>query len=465
LQEIKKIRNYDQLIAHGDVEVRKKVLELMDAVLQDVDAGKRIREIMSLNGDILTVGECTWDLSKKKNIYLIGAGKACNAMAEAVCDIMGERICKGIISVKIEEEQDHYCNTDVYTGGHPLPNEEGMEAAKRIIELIDQADSDDLFISVISGGSSALLTYPVEGITLEDEIMTQDLLLKSGAKIIEINAVRRHISRTNGGRIAEMICKKNGSELISLMVGDAVGRPPTSNRGKSVVFYGTPVAADGTTIQDARNMIDNYNLAEKLPKSVVDFIMDDAKIKETPKEFDNKLTTFLVGSLSDSCESAIVAADNMGIPLIILTTFLEGESREAGQFLSSIAREIKAMERPITPPCFIICAGETTTSIDSLPKGIGGPSQELVLGLAIGIKNFKGIAGASIDTEGTDGSTLYAGGIVDGSTIDRLEGANVNVYEALRTHFSGNALMAIEDNIFTGNTGTNLCDFNVIYIS
>ncbi|MBP7278869.1 MAG: DUF4147 domain-containing protein [Sedimentibacter sp.] len=461
---MKKIRNYDQLISHGDIEARIKVLQLMDAVLQDVDAGKRIQEIMSLDGDILTIGERSWDISKKKNIYLIGAGKACNAMAQAVCDVMGERISRGIISVKVKEEHDHYFNTEVYVGGHPLPNEEGMKAARRMLELINQAGSDDLFISVFSGGSSALLTYPVNGITLEDEIATQDILLKSGAKIIEINAVRRHISRTNGGRLAEMICKEKGAELISIMVGDSVGQPPTSNRGKPVVFYGTPVAADDTTIQDARNMIVNYNLGKKLPKSVIDFIWDDDKVMETPKQFDDKLTTFLVGSLADSCESAIAAANNMGIPYIILTTFLEGESREAGQFLSSIAREVKTMKRPITPPCFVICAGETTTRIDSPPKGIGGPSQELVLGLSIGIRNFQCIAGASIDTEGTDGPTIYAGGIVDGSTIDRFEAVNINVYEALRTHVTGNALMSIGDNIFTGNTGTNLCDLNVIYI-
>ena len=120
---------------------------------------------MSLEGDILTVGTRRWDLSKKGKVYLLGAGKACNAMAQAVCDVLGERITKGIISVKIVEEQDRYCNTDVYVGGHPLPNEEGMEAAGRMIELIENASADDLFICVCSGGSSALLTYPVEGIS------------------------------------------------------------------------------------------------------------------------------------------------------------------------------------------------------------------------------------------------------------------------------------------------------------
>lgn len=464
MNAITKIRNYDTLVSNGDVEAREKVLRLMDAVLQDVDAGKRICEIMSLDGDILTVGERTWDLRTKKRIFLFGAGKACNAMAQAVCSIMGDRITKGIIAVKIKEPQDHYCNTDVYVGGHPLPNADGIVAAQKILEMIDQANADDLFISVISGGSSALLTYPVEGISLEDEIAAQDLLLKSGAKILEINAVRRHISRTNGGRLTERICEK-GAEIISLMVSDGVGRLPTANRGVPVEFFGTPVAADSTTIQDARNMIKNYDLADKLPKGVLDFIMDDGRIRETPKSFGNNLVTFLIGSVGDSCEAALEAAREMNVPIMVLSTYMEGESRDMGYILSSVVREIRYLRRPIAPPCFVVCAGEATTSIHSPPLGIGGPSQELTLGLAIGIRNMEGVAGASIDTEGTDGTTHYAGGLVDGYTISRLDANNINVFETLRNHSAGNALLALGDNIFTGNTGTNLCDFNVLYIS
>jgi glycerate 2-kinase len=330
--------------------------------------------------------------------------------------------------------------------------------------MIDQADTDDLFISVISGGSSALLTYPVEGISLEEEIAAQDVLLKSGAKILEINAVRRHISRTNGGRIAERICEK-GAELINLVVSDGVGRLPTSDRGVPVEYFGTPVAGDGTTIQDARNMMENYNLADKLPRNIVDFIMDDSRVRETPKSFRENVVTFVIGAVGDSCESAIATAAKMNVPIMVLSTYMEGESREAGYILSSIIREIRHLRRPIAPPCFVVCAGETTTSIQSQPLGMGGPSQELTLALAIGIRNMDGIAGASIDTEGTDGTTPYAGGIVDGYTIRRLEAKNINVFEALRNHSTGNTLLAIEDNIFTGNTGTNLCDFNVFYIS
>jgi len=462
---ITKIRNFKHITDHGDKEARMKTLELMDFVLQEVDAYKRIKEIMSLKENILRIGIKQWDLSQKKHIYLIGAGKACNAMAQAVCDVLWDRITKGIISVKIVEDQDRYCNTDVYIGGHPLPNAEGMKAAQKMIGLIRQADKDDLFISVCSGGSSALLTYPVEGITLDEEIAVQDLLLRSGAKILEINAVRRHISRTNGGRLAEMICHEIGAELISFQISDAVGKINIVDRNIPASFYGTPFGADQTTIQNARDMIANYDLKNILPKSVVEYLFDDSRVKETPTEIaPNKITTFVMGSLEDSCAAAEKAAKKMGINCMVLTTYLEGESSEAGVFLSSLAREIKFNNRPISKPCFVVCAGETTCSVQNA-RGIGGPSQELTLGASIGLRGIHGVAVASIDTEGTDGPTIYAGGIVDGTTFDRLECAGENVYEALRYHYSGNALEKVRDSIFTGNTGTNLCDFNVLYIS
>jgi len=464
MSQTMKIKNYEQLVSNGDSAAREKVLLLMEEVLKELDVSKTIHKIMRLDGDILTVGERTWDLSKKKNIYLVGAGKACNAMAQAVCEILGERLSKGIISVKITEPTDYYINTEVYVGGHPLPNAEGMAAAHKMLEFADNASEDDLFISIISGGSSALLTCPVDGITLEDEILAQDLLLKSGAKILEINAVRRHISRTNGGRLAERILNR-GCELISLFISDAVGQMPITNPGKPTEFYGTPAAPDRSTIQDARNMIANYNLAHKLPPNIVNYIMDDSKVQETPKKFNDKITMFVLGGVADSCEAAVLAAGKMGIPVLILSTFMEGESREAGVVISSIVREIRRRKRPIEPPCFIVCSGETTTNITLPPSGMGGPSHEMVMGFAIAIRGMEGIAGASIDTEGTDGTTPYAGGITDGQTFRRLEEQGLSIYEALRSHSAGNALEAIGDNIFTGNTGTNVCDFNVFYIN
>jgi len=464
VERLSKIKNFESLVSHGSVTPRSYVLQIIDKVLEELDASRLIEALMCLEDASLRVGARRWDLSGIDNIYLVGAGKACNAMAQAVCRVLGNRLSKGIISVKIAEPQDSYINTEVYIGGHPLPNKAGMEAAVKMLELAANATERDLFISVISGGSSALLTYPVEGITLEDEIAAQDALLKSGANILEINAVRRHISRTNGGRLAEGILA-SGAELISVIVSDAVGARPTQSPEVPVAFFGTPCAPDRTTIQDARDTIANYALKDRLPVSIIDYLYDDSRVLETPKSLGDGITIFKIGSVADSCEIACRVAERMGIPLLTLTTHLEGESREAGYFLSSIAREIKYMNRPVKPPCLVVCSGETTTSIQSPPAGIGGPSHELTIGFAIGIRGIEGIACASIDTEGTDGTTMNAGGIVDGGTFKQLEEIGISPFEALRNHSAGDALNALNDAIHTGNTGTNVCDFNIMYIS
>ena len=464
MEPITKIRNQDALLQHGDKAAREAALGLLNRVLEDVDAGRCIRKQMRLEGDTLWVGERSWDLRNKRNIYLFGAGKACNAMAQAVCDILGRRITKGIIAVKIAEANDRYVNTDVYVGGHPLPNAEGMEAARAMLSMIENAAPGDLFISVISGGSSYLLTYPVDGISLEDEITAQDMLLKTGANIVEINAVRRHISRTNGGRMAEKIMAA-GAELINLFASDSVGIVPAANRGIPVTAAGTPVAADNTTIQDARDMILKYGLKDTLPVSIIDYLWDDARVRETPKVFNERVTSFRVCVVSDLCEAAVRGAEAMGIPIMVLTSCIEGESREAGVFLSTIVREIRQWGRPIAAPCFIVCAGETTVRVVSPPEGMGGPSQELALSVAEGIRGMTGVACAAVDTDGTDGPTLYAGGLVDGQTVERLLAQGINADSALKNHSAGDALKQAGDLIFTGNTGTNLCDLNIIYIA
>lgn len=462
---MKKIKNYEQLTAHGDALSRKIVLDITERTLQKLDSYERIKSIMRLDGDILHIGTKTWDLSKKKNVYLLGAGKACNHMAMAVDEVLGDKLTKGIAIVKIKEETDHFQNTDVYVGGHPLPNEAGYEACLKILELVDQAGPDDLFIVVISGGSSALMSCPREGITLEDEIKTTDIMLKSGAGIYEVNAIRRHISALNGGMLAKRI-ESVGAELIGFGISDAVGTPATGDIGIPYPKYtSTPMGPDKTTLEDARRVIREYDVAEKLPKNVVDYLMNAGPEGETPKAFPHN-TYFLLNTLPDSCIYAKEIAEDMGIPAIILSSFLEGESRDAGTFFASIARESQAYGNPIQPPCVILSSGETTTRIpdNNLITGHGGPGQELTLSFAIAAQKTKGACMLSIDSEGTDGTTSAAGGICDSTSYADAVSKNVDVHAALRGHACYEALTKMEDAVFTGNTGTNLCDFNVLYI-
>ncbi len=209
-----KIKNADELLRHGDVESRRIVLDITEQTLRHLDAYERIKSITHMEGDVLCIGSKRWDLSQKRHVYLLGAGKACNHMARAVDEILGDHLTKGIAIVKIKEPIDVFLHTEIYVGGHPLPNETGLLACKEILKLVDNATEDDLFIGVVSGGSSALMSCPVEGISLQDEIDTTDIMLKSGASIFEINAIRRHISQFNGGMLAKRIAGR-GAELIA----------------------------------------------------------------------------------------------------------------------------------------------------------------------------------------------------------------------------------------------------------
>lgn len=461
----KKIKNREALLSHGDIDGRKIVLDITEKTLQHLDAYERIKSIARMEGDVLCIGSRRWDLSKKRNVYLLGAGKACNHMAMAIDEILGEHLTRGIAIVKIKEDTDVFRRTDVYVGGHPLPNEEGLRACKEIIKLVDSANEDDLFIVVISGGSSALMSCPIEGITLQDEIDTTDVMLKSGAGIYEINAIRRHISAMNGGMLAKRI-RSRGAELIGFGISDAVGTPATGDIGEPYKNYkGTPMGPDQTTLEEARQVIRDYDVADRLPKSVVDYIMNVGPEGETPKAFPEN-TYFLINSLPDSCLTAKRISEEMGIPAIILTSYLEGEAKDVGTVFASLAREIQNYGNPIKPPCVLLCSGEATTKIldNSVITGHGGPGQELTLSYSISGKKAPGCVCLSIDSEGTDGTTVVAGGMTDSTSYDTACEKGIDVFENLRGHACFEALDAMGDAVFTGNTGTNLCDFNVMYV-
>lgn len=460
-----KIKNRAEILSQGDVESKQILLDITEKTLNRLDAYNRIKSIMHMEGSVLCIGEKRWDLSKKKHVYMIGAGKACNAMTMAVDEILGDYLTRGFAIVKIAEDTDFYRHTEVFVGGHPIPNEEGLRACQLILDVVDNSGPDDLFITLMSGGSSALMGCPVPGITLDDEKTTTDVLLKSGAGIMEINAVRRHISQMNGGNLAKRI-RAVGADMIGFSIFDVVGYPPT---GDISIPYphltGTPIGADDTTLDEARRVIHDYGVADRLPKSVVDYLMNAGPDKETVKDFP-EFTYYGVNSLPDSCRYAQEIATEMGLNTMILTSFLEGESKDAGTMFASLAREIQAYGNPIKAPCVVISAGETTTKItdNRTIKGHGGPGQELTASFAISAKKAPGSCMLSIDSEGTDGTTPLAGGITDSQSYELALQKGINLYDALSGHACYEALSAIGAGILTGNTGTNVCDFNLMYV-
>jgi len=309
------------------------------------------------------------------------------------------------------------------------------------------------------------MSCPVDGISLQDEIDTTDIMLKSGAGIYEINAIRRHISKLNGGMLAKKIAE-HGAELIGFNISDAVGNASTNDISVPCTnFKSTPIGPDPTTFDDARKVIRDYNVADKLPKTVVNYIMNAGPEAETPKNFDNN-TYYIINTLPDSCNQAKKIAEGMGLNAYILTSYLEGEASEIGTVFASLAREIQNHSNPFAAPCVILSSGEATTKIpdSSVIKGHGGPGQEETLSFAITAQKAKGICLMSIDSEGTDGTTSVAGGITDSTSYSYAVKNNIDVHNALRTHSACEALTAMGDIIFTGNTGTNLCDLNIMYI-
>lgn len=460
-----KIKNRGELLSYGCQRSRKIVLDITDSVLNELDAYGRIRSILKCEGNWLKIGNRSWDLDRKRNVYLIGAGKACNAMAMAVEDVLGERLTDGIAIVKILEPEDRFVRTRVRVGGHPIPNQAGYEACLEILDLIEHASAEDLFLCVMSGGSSALMSCPVDGISLEDERRTTDILLKSGAGILEINAVRRHISRMNGGQMARRIAER-GAELIGFNISDSVSNPPTCDISIPWSHYfGTPMGPDQTTIQDALSCIEKYDLWKRLPDSVIRYLTTCGPAGETPKAFPQN-TYYQINTLPDSAAAAQRAAEKMGLRSVILSTFIEGEARDMGTLMASIAREIQAYNRPVQAPCVIISAGESVTTIleNCTITGHGGPSQEMTLSFAAAAVKTKGACLLSIDTEGTDGTTACAGGITDSDSMADMERGGADVYAALRGHSSWEALSAGGCAVVTGNTGTNLCDLNILYV-
>ena len=460
-----KIRNRESLLSHGDTSSRRILLDITETMLKRADSYCRIKEMMRMEGAVLHIGGKSWDLSQKRNVYLIGAGKACNAMVMAVEDVLGEYLTEGIAIVKILEPSDRFRKTRVFVGGHPLPNHDGVDACHKILELVDQRTCEqDLYIAVMSGGSTALMCCPVPGISLEDVVLTTDILLKSGARVSEINSVRRHLSQINGGRLGQRIQKK-GAELIGIAIFDQVGELATDDITKPVDMKGTPIGPDPTTFEEARQAIYNNSVSDRIPKSILEYLGCGDAANETPKELDG-FTYYILNTVPDSCSYAKEAAEAMGIKAAVLTSFLEGDSKNAGIMMASIAREIYQTGNPIAPPCVLISAGETTTLIldNQCVKGHGGPSQELVTSFALSIGDIPGACFLSIDSEGTDGTTLAAGGITDSTSIKTAQSLGLDLGTSLREHSTAETLKKIGDQIITGNTGTNLCDFNLMYV-
>ncbi|MFH0897037.1 MAG: DUF4147 domain-containing protein, partial [Candidatus Bathyarchaeota archaeon] len=392
-------------------------LTILESALEAVNPIKIIKEKIRVKGSILSVNESakklSIDLDNYNQILVIGGGKACGGMAEALEEVLGDRISSGILNIpRGMANKFRLKRIELNEAGHPLPDVDGLNGVEKILKLLRGADEKTLVITLLSGGGSALLPFPQKGISLEDTQKVTNLLLKCGANIEEINIVRKHISGINGGRLS-ILCYP--ATLLCLILSDVVGDSLTN-------IASGPTAPDPSTYTEAIEILKLHNIWEKTPETVRKYLNNGLKNKnrESPKPGDFRFSTvhnIILGNNWMALEAAEGKAMELGVNSLILSSYLEGEAQHVGTILAAIIREICTTDNPIHRPGILLAGGETTVTVKGLGKG--GRNQELALSAAIRLTNLEGVALAAIGTDGLDGPTDAAGAIVDGSTLKR----------------------------------------------
>jgi len=411
------------------MNIKEDALRIIDEAIEAVYPEKAVKKALE-------------NFENEGGIKVVAIGKAAWRMAEAARQSLKDHISEGIVITKYGYSMGDIEGFEIFEAGHPTPDKNSIMATKRALDIAKNLKERDLLLFLVSGGGSSLFELPAENVELEDLINITDQFLKSGAAISEINTVRKHLSQVKGGRFAEIV---KPAKIFSLILSDVLGdRLDTIASG--------PTYPDCTTSQDALSVIKKYDI--QLPSRVL-----NALKKETPKSLEN-VKTRIIGSIFISCEAARRVAEKLGYNSMILTITLDCEAREAGAFLSAIARGIVSQEQPMEKPCAIILGGETTVQVKG--KGLGGRNQELALSAARGIEGLDNVVIASVATDGTDGPTDAAGGIVDGGTMIRLREKGIAVEEVLNNNDSYHALEASGDLLKTGPTGTNVSDLIIL---
>ncbi len=447
----------DSLLKEGRKrERRERALAMLSAALASVDPVVAIRRYLSLEGDCLYVSGRAYDLSRFRHIYMVGAGKASGAMAQALEEILGERLTSGLVNVKYGYLAPAQ-RVRFQEAGHPLPDEAGLSATGRIVDLLCETDEDDLVICLISGGGSALLTSPQEGISLEEVQRLTETLLRCGSSINEINAVRKHISQVKGGRLARLAYP---ASLIALILSDVVGDP------LDMIASG-PTVPDSTTYAEAWQVLERYELVEEIPPTIVRHLElgKAGQIEETPKEGDpvfERTYSLIIGNNRQAALAAVEKAQELEFNASLLTTYLEGEAREVAKVLAALAKEVARYGEPVARPACLVLGGETTVTVKG--DGLGGRNQEMALAAALAIEGMEDVLILCAATDGSDGPTDAAGAIAEGDTVARARQLGLDARAYLANNDSYHFFQALDDLIVTGPTNTNVNDLAMVFL-
>jgi glycerate 2-kinase len=437
--------------------LRQQAVSIFRAALKAAGPEEAIGRHFGVSDDVLTAGGRKYPLNRFRRIFVVGAGKAGASMARAVEKALGSRVKGGLVNVKYGHVAK-LNRIELNECGHPVPDEAGAAGARRIAGICTSAQADDLVVCLISGGASALLPSPAPPVTLGEKQETTRLLLASGANIHEINAVRKHISAVKGGQLARLA---SPATVISLMLSDVIGDD------LDVIGSG-PTAPDSSTFGRALEILDKYKITSRVPGAVAGRLRDGAagRIAETPKPGDavfNRVANLVVGSNKLAVDAAVVEAKRLGLKPVVLSTLIEGETREIARMHAAIARESLASGRPAKPPVCFISGGETTVTLAG--DGLGGRNMEFVLAAALDINGIGNIAVLSGGTDGTDGPTDAAGANADGETVRRAEAQGMDARKFLAANNSYRFFEPLHDLLKTGPTNTNVMDVRLILVA
>ena len=445
-------------------DYKKDLTEIFSAAVKRVDPESMLLEQCSLEGDIFKVSlpeqSAEYDLSKYNRIIVTGAGKATARMARAVEEILENRISEGLIAVKYGHTEDLGI-IEMIEAGHPVPDDNSAEAARRIIKLIGAAGSDTLIINLVSGGGSALLCMPYSDedvqLSLAEKQETTKLLLECGAEIAEMNTIRKHLSGIKGGRLAEAMYP---AEVLNLILSDVIG-----DRLDSIASGIT--VPDNSTYSEADRIISKYGIATRLPKNVGTLLSRgfSGKAAETPKPGDrvfDRVKNILIGTNLAALRAAEAAANALNYNTAVLSSQITGEAAEAAKFYLGIGRDIARGLGMLPRPACVIAGGETTVTIKG--SGKGGRNQEMALSFLNELAGDPRIYFLSGGTDGNDGPTDAAGAFAAADITAAGIDAGLSVQEYLDNNDSYNYFSRTGGLLITGPTNTNVCDVQIMLV-
>ncbi len=436
---------------HNDPQ-RRDAMAVLHAALAAVDPAAAVRRHLTRQGDHLFLDGRSYRLGDYRRILVLGAGKASGPMAFAVEELLFDRQPQGLVIVKEGYTVPTRC-IELVEASHPIPNGFGLAASRRIMALADAADENDLVIVLVSGGASALLVCPVEGVSLQEIQVSTDVLLRAGATISELNAVRKRLSQVKGGRLARLAAP---ATVLTLVVSDVVGSP------LDIIGSG-PTVPDRSTYDDALEVVRIHGVHDQLPPAVIDALQ--GKRSEAPKPGDPafaRVQNAIIASNELAAEAAVRCAEELGYATMLLSTFVQGEAREVGRVIAGIVQEIRHRGRPLTPPACIVSGGETTVTVRG--TGRGGRNQELALAAAIALDGQENAAIIGLATDGTDGPTDAAGAWADGTTVRRAALRGLRASDYLANNDSYHFFDSLGDLIVTGPTNTNVNDLTLAFV-